>query len=172
MNVVDSKAIESNDNNTVHESNVVGNKTVESNIILDGITDNYTVESNGNSNIVEPDSSPLVSASSCGLESNIFEPGSSSLGSSDVSALDVVMEGASDARKRPLAEVSSDGDSLDDSVMRSKLPVRKTKGVWKVPAPTPSVVNPRVTRSSSAIPGLSTGPRFAMVEWAHLARRS
>ena len=84
------------------------------------------------------------------------------------------MEGASDSRKRAHTEVSSDGDSVDSGSYKSKLPVRKQKGVRKTPAPTPalSAANPRASQSSSFIPGLSRGLKLAAAEWGRLARRS
>ena len=82
------------------------------------------------------------------------------------------MEGASDSRKRAHTEVSSDGDSVDSGSYKSKLPVRKQKGVRKTPAPAPSAANPRASQSSSFIPGLSRGLKLAAAEWGRLARRS
>ena len=86
-----------------------------------------------------------------------MEPSSSALISSGAS--DAVMEGASDSRKRAQAEVSSDGDSVDSSSFKSKLPVHKQKGVRKTPAPAPSAANPRALPSSKSYSRFVQGPQ-------------
>ena len=124
-------------------------------------------------NIVDPGSSSLCASSLDSGDENLVEPSSSELISSGVA--DMVMEGASDSRKRALVEVSSDGESVDSSpatVVKSKLPVRKQKGVRKISTPAPSGATPRALRSSSLIPGLSRGLKFAAAEWGRLSKRS
>ena len=124
-------------------------------------------------NIVDPGSSSLCASSLDSGDENLVEPSSSELISSGVA--DMVIEGASDSRKRALVEVSSDGESVDSSpatVVKSKLPVRKQKGVRKIPTPAPSAATPRALRSSGLVPGLSRGLKLAAAEWGRLSKRS
>ena len=168
-------ANESTTNNNVVEIN--GNNNVEISehgVAIQNSTDepNYSPVSDS-VNIVDPGSSSLCASSLDSGDGNLVEPSSSELFSSGVA--DMVMEGVSDSRKRAHTEVSSDGDSVDSSpatVVKSKLPVRKQKGVRKPPAPVVSAATPRATRSSSLIPGLSRGLKIAAAEWGRLAKRS
>lgn len=124
-------------------------------------------------NIVDPGSSSLCASSLDSGDENLVEPSSSELISSGVA--DMVMGGASDYRKRALVEVSSDGESVDSSpatVVKSKLPVRKQKGVRKIPTSAPSAATPRALRSLSLIPGLSRSLKIAAAEWGRLSKRS
>ena len=107
-------------------------------------------------NIVDPGSSSLCASSLDSGDENLVEPSSSELISSGVA--DMVMEGASDSRKRAHVEVSSHGDSVYSSpatVVKSKLPLRKPKRVRKIPAPASSAATPRALRSTSIIPGVA-----------------
>lgn len=104
-------------------------------------------------------------------DENLAEPSSSEL----ISSPDMVMDGASDSWKRAHVEVSSHGDSADSSpatVVKPKLPVHKHKGVHKTLAPAPPAATPWALRSSSLIPGLSRGLKFAAAEWGRLSKRS
>ena len=176
-NVVMNESIVVN-NNLANESTVNnnGNNKVEISKSENSAANQNTIEEPNYSpishsvNIVDPGSSSLCVSSLDSDVGNLVEPSSSDLFSSGVS--DVVMEGASDSRKRAHTEVSSDGDSVDSSSFKSKLPVRKQKGVRKTPAPASSTATPRATRSSSLIPGLSKGLRFAAAEWGRLSKRS
>ena len=148
-----------NESIVVNSNLVVNESTVNNNV--DGINGNNNVElstsensvANQNSieepnyspvNIVDPGSSSLCASSLDSSDGNLVEPSSSELISSGVA--DMVMEGVSNSQKRAHIEVSSDGDSVDSSpatVVKSKLPVRKQKGVRKILAPAPPAATPR-----------------------------
>ena len=186
--------VNNNSSNAVNNDLVINDSIVNNNLVVNESTvNNNVVEINGNNN-VEISTSEISVASQNSSEVpnflpvsdsvNIFYPGSSPLcassldgGSSELfssGVSDAVVKGASDSRKRAHAEVSSDGDSVDSShatVVKSKLPVRKQKGVRKPPAPAPPAATPRATRSSSLIPGLSRGLKLAAAEWGRLAKR-
>ena len=197
-NVNNNRSNAVNNNLLMNESIVVNNNLV----VNENTVNNNVVEINGNNNveistseisvanensfevpnylpvsdsvnIVDPRSSPLCASSLDSGDGNLVELSSSELISSGVS--DAVMEGASDSRKHAHTEVSSDGDSVDSShatVVKSKLLVRKQKGVRKTRAPAPPAATPRATQSSGLIPGLSRGLKFDAAEWGHLAKRS
>ena len=174
--VVNSNLVENEStvNNNVVGNNNAGISTKESSVANQNSIEepNYSPVSDS-VNIVDPGSSSLCASSLDSGDENLVEPSSSGLISSGVA--DMVMEGASDSRKRALVEVSSDGESVDSSpatVVKTKLPVRKQKGVRKIPTPSPSAATPRALRSSSLVPGLSRGLKLAAAEWARLSKRS
>ena len=174
--VVNSNLVE---NESTVNNNVVGNNNAGISTKDNSVANQNSIEESNYSpvsdsvNIVDPGSSSLCASSLDSGDENLVEPSSSELISSGVA--DMVMEGASDSRKRALVEVSSDGESVDSSpatVVKSKLPVRKQKGVRKISTPAPSGATPRALRSSSLIPGLSRGLKFAAAEWGRLSKRS
>ena len=174
--VVNSNLVE---NESTVNNNVVGNNNAGISTKDNSVANQNSIEEPNYSpvsdsvNIVDPGSSSLCASSLDSGDENLVEPSSSELISSGVA--DMVMEGASDSRKRALVEVSSDGESVDSSpatVVKSKLPVRKQKGVRKISTPAPSGATPRALRSSSLIPGLSRGLKFAAAEWGRLSKRS
>lgn len=130
-NVVNKNTIKNNvENNNVVINNVVGKIVVEfSSVENSALAENNTMEKRNYSpvtvseNIVNPGSSSLCAFSQGSGDGNLVEPSSSVLFSSGAS--DVVMEGASDSRKRAHSEVSSDGDSVDIASCKSKPPVCK-----------------------------------------------
>lgn len=156
--------------NTVN-NDVVGNNVVNSNLVVNKSTaNNNVVENNGNNvveistrensaiannnsmeepnyspvsdseNIVDPGRSSLCASSLDSGDGNLVEPSSFALIPSGAS--DVVMEWASDSPKRAHTEVSSDGHTVDSGSYKSKIYVRKQKGVRKTPAPAPLAANP------------------------------
>ena len=173
-NTVNNDVVE---NNVVNSNLVVNRSTVNNNVVgtngnnvLEISTSEYSAIANNNSmeepnyspvsdseNIVDPGSSSLCAFSLDSGDGNLVEPSSSALISSGAS--DVLMEEASDSLKRAHTEVSSDGDSLDSGSYKSKLPVRKQKGVRKTPAPALLAANPRASQSSIFMPSLSRGPQ-------------
>ena len=185
-NLVMNESIVVNSNLVVNEStvnnNVVGingNNNVEIGTSENSVANQNSIEEPNSSlvsdsvNIGDPGSSSLCASSLDSGDENLVEPSSSELISSGVA--DMVMEGASDSRKRTHVEVSSDEDSVDSSpatVVKSKLLLRKQKGVRKIPAPAPSAATPRALRSTSIIPGLSQGLKLAAAEWGCLSKRS
>ena len=78
------------------------------------------------------------------------------------------MEWAFDSPKCAHTEVSSDGHTVDSGSYKSKISVRKQKGVRKTPAPAPLAANPLASRSSSFISGLSKGLKLAATECSRL----
>lgn len=168
-NLVMNESIVVNSNLVVNESevnnNVVGingNNNVEISTSENSVANQNSIEEPNSSlvsdsvNIVDPGSSSLCASSLDSGDENLVEPSSSELISSGVA--DMVMEGASDSRKRAHVEVSSHGDSVYSSpatVVKSKLPLRKQKGVRKIPAPAPSAATSRALRSTSIIPGVA-----------------
>ena len=131
--VVNSNLVE---NESTVNINVVGEISTSQNDVANQISivePNYLPVSNS-VNIVDPGRSSLCASSFDSGGENLVEPSSSEL----FSSADMLLEGASDSRKRAHVEVFSDGDSVDSSpatVVKSKLPVRKHKGVRKIPAP-------------------------------------
>ena len=185
-NLVMNERIVVNSNLVVNEStvnnNVVGinrNNNVEISTSENSVANQNSIEEPNYSpvsdslNIVDPGSSSLCASSLDSGNENLVEPSGSELISSSVA--DMVMEGASDSRKRAHVEISSDGDSVDSSpatVVKSKLPVGKQKGVSKIPAPAPSAATPRALRSTDIIPGLSRGLKLEAAEWGCVSKHS
>lgn len=189
-NVVNNNVVGSNvaNNNLVVNENtvnndVVGNNIVNSNLVVNRSTvSNNVVGTNGNNvleistsensaiannnSMEEPNYSPVSDSE------NIVDPGSSSLYTFSLDSGDGNLVGASDSLKRAHTEVSSDGDSSDSGSYKSKLPVRKQKGVRKTPVPALLAANPRASQSSSFMPSLSRGLKLAAAEWGRLAKRS
>ena len=171
-NVVINESIVVNSNLVENESTVNNNVVGAISVSQIGAADQISIEPNYASvsdsvNIVDPGSSSLCASSLDSCE-NLVEPSSSELISSAGSVR------APDSRKRVHFEVSSDEDvdSSPATVFKSKLPVRKHKGVRKPPAPAPSTATPRALRSSGIIPGLSKGLKLAAAEWGRIAKRS
>ena len=179
-NVVNNNVVGSNvaNNNLVVNENtvnndVVGNNIVNSNLVVNRSTvSNNVVGTNGNNvleistsensaiannnSMEEPNYSPVSDSE------NIVDPGSSSLYAFSLDSGDGNLVGASDSLKRAHTEVSSDGDSSDSGSYKSKLPVRKQKGVRKTPAPALLAANPRPHSLQVSCPvclGASSLPR-------------
>ena len=192
-NVVGSNVVNNNlvvNENTVN-NDVVGNDVVNSNLVVNESTvNNNVVENNGNNvvgistsensaiannnsmeepnyspvsdseNIADPGSSSLCAFSLDSGDGNLVEPSSSG-------ASDVVMERVSDSsQKRSHTAVSSDGDCVDTGSYKSKLPVRKQKGVSKLWLPLRRLPMPGPCGLQVSIPvclGASSLPRQSVV---------